>query len=375
MTRVAVTVEQSWHRVPGGTATSTVRTLQALVRTHPEVQVVGVAALHRGPAAPGVAPPVPVRHLPLPRHALYPSWQWARWPRVEAATGPVDVVHATTFAVPPAAAPLVVTVHDLAFLHDPHHYTTRGNRFFRRGLDLTVREAELVLVPSRQTAEDCVAHGVDADRIRLVPWGVAPATGTPPEVVASARLRYHLPRRYVLWTGTLEPRKNLSTLLAAFAQVARHGDLHLVLVGPLGWGDAVGDGPRPPADRVHALGFVPDADLQALYAGAEAFCYPSTREGFGMPVLEAMAHGLPVVTSEGTPMADLIDGDGDTTAGPAGLAVPATSPDALAAALLEVTGDRHDELAEAASARAASRPWSLTAALTAEAYGSVADRR
>ena len=122
--RVAVTVEQCWHRVPGGTATSVLRTLGAMQEAAAAgsgpcagIELVGAAAFHRHPAPEPFVPPVPVRHLPLPRRALYQSWQWLRRPRLEPSTGHVDVLHATTFAIPPRTAPLVVTVHDLSLIH------------------------------------------------------------------------------------------------------------------------------------------------------------------------------------------------------------------------------------------------------------------
>ncbi|NLD76094.1 MAG: glycosyltransferase family 4 protein, partial [Acidimicrobiales bacterium] len=145
--RVAVTLEQCWHRVPGGTATSILETVAAL-KERPDLEVVGVAARHAEPPPAPFQPAVTVSHLPLPRLALYETWHALRWPPVERATGPVDVVHATAVAVPPTRAPLVMTIHDLAFLADPSLVTRHGNRFFRRGTELARRHARLVLVPS-----------------------------------------------------------------------------------------------------------------------------------------------------------------------------------------------------------------------------------
>src|SRR5918999_1605935 len=116
--RVAVTVEQCWHVVPGGIATSTVGLLQALAE-RPDVEVVGVAARHREPPADPFAVPVPVRQLPMPRRVLYETWQWLRWPAVQRATGRVDVVHDMGSVGPPSRAPSVATIHDLWFLEHP----------------------------------------------------------------------------------------------------------------------------------------------------------------------------------------------------------------------------------------------------------------
>ena len=160
--RVAVTVEQSWHRVPGGTATSILSTLGALAG-QPDLELVGVAARHADAPPVDLVPPIPVQHLPLPRLALYESWHALGWPKVERATGPVDVVHATAVAIPPTDAPLVVTVHDLAFLADPTQPTRHGLRFFRRGTELARRRARLILVPSEATAAECRAVDPEAD--------------------------------------------------------------------------------------------------------------------------------------------------------------------------------------------------------------------
>ncbi|MFP5346584.1 MAG: glycosyltransferase family 4 protein [Actinomycetes bacterium] len=361
--RVAVTVEQAWHRVPGGTATSVLQALAALAQRD-DVAVVGVSARHRHLPPEAFRPPVPVRQLPLPRPLLYEAWHRLRWPAVQTATGPVDVVHATTFAIPPKRGPLVVTVHDLAFLADPQHFTRRGNRFFRRGLELTKREADLVVVPSTATLQECVAAGVDEDRLRLVPHGVRHLP-VAEDRAGAVRRRLGLDRPYVLWCGTLEPRKNLPTLLTAFAAVARtRPELDLALVGPTGWGDA-GLGSAPP-ERVRLVGFLDDPDLHAVYAGARAFCYPSIREGFGMPVLEAMSHGVPVVTSSGTPMEELV--------GEAGIAVPALDTDGVAEALLTATGPAHDDLARRARERAGRYSWERAADQLATVYREVAGR-
>lgn len=357
--RVAVTLEQCWHEVPGGTASSAIETVAAL-RERADVDVVGVAARHREPPPPPFTPSVPVRHLALPRAVLYETWQRLRWPRIQSATGDIDVIHATTMAIPPKSAPLVVTVHDLAFLDEPAHFTKHGLRFFNRGLALALADADVVLTPSRATFDACVKAGFDEKRLRVVPHGVA----VPTVAAANAREfaeKHGLPSRYVMWCGTIEPRKNVPALLKAFA-IARRRDpgLGLVLVGPKGWGDVSAESKPENQDGVRLLGFLPTNELHAAYVGARAFCYPSFREGFGLPVLEAMAHGVPVVTSEGSAMAEFV--------GDAGVLVEPSDVDAIAAAIIAVTGERHDELAAGAKAQAAHYTWANAAELTVSAY-------
>ena len=359
-------MEQCWHRVPGGTATSTLGTLRAL-QERDDLDLVGVAARHDEPPPAAFALPVPVAHLPLPRVALYEAWHTVRWPRVEQATGPVDVVHATAIAVPPTRAPLVMTIHDLAFLADPTQPTRHGLRFFRRGTELARRHADLVLVPSEATARECRDHGFDAERIRLVPWGVDVVPLSDAEV-QSARTAHGLDRPYVLFVGTMEPRKNLRRLVEAMAQLDGR-ELDLVLVGPEGWntdvaallatleGTSIG---------VHPLGFLAPDDLPPLYAGCAAFCFPSLREGFGMPVLEAMAQGAPVVTSSGTATAEV--------AGDVGLLADPGDAGAIAGALARILDDPAlaANLGARGRARAATFTWERTAELTAAAYAEVA---
>jgi glycosyltransferase involved in cell wall biosynthesis len=366
--RAAMTVEQLWQPVPGGSGTY-IRELVRALGDDDTAEVVGVAARGHGGHPIGELG-INVHASRLPRTALYQGWNSWRAPSIPRSCGDVDVIHATTWAIPPRSRPLVVTVHDLAFLRAPEHFTARGNRYFRRALNVALTDADLVLVPSLTTADDCHLHGFSPDRVRVVPHGVR-ARAVATSEVADLRARFHLHSPYVLWCGTLEPRKNLPTLLDAFADVAKHDpDLSLVLVGPKGWGrTAATISARlggPLAERVAVLGRLSDDDLQVAYAGARAFCFPSLWEGFGMPVLEAMAHGTPVVTSSGTSMAEFTEG--------AGLLVDPRDPDALAGAILDATGPRHDELAASASVRARDYTWAHVAEQTVDAYRSLAGR-
>lgn len=361
---VLLTVEQLWQPVPGGSGTYVRDLLGALV-ARPDLRMTGLAARHDAPPSEGwrLPPDVAVTSSRLPRRALYEAWSRVRLPRAGGPARPGALVHATTWAVPPARVPLVVTVHDLAFLRSPEHFTAHGNAFFRRGLEIVRREAAAVIAVSRATRDDCVRAGIPADRVHVVPHGVSHLPVTR-DAVDAFRVRHGLDRPYVLWCGTVEPRKNVDGLLHAYRQVADRTDLDLVLVGPSGWGDAP-DAVRDaasvlPPGRVHRLGHLAPPDLHAAYAGARAFCFPSWWEGFGMPVLEAMAHGVPVVTSGGTSM--------DEVAGDAGVLVDPADPDAIADALLRVTGDEHADRAARSRTRAADFTWERSAARTAEVY-------
>lgn len=362
--RAAVVIEQCWHRVPGGTATAVLDQVAAVAATG-RVDQVGVAARHGAPAPEAWRPSIPVSHLPLPRLALYRTWHRLRWPGVERATGPVDVVHATGYAIPPRTAPLVVTVHDVAWRRDPSMFTRNGVRFFEAGLRCTIDDADLVLCPSQATIDDCAAAGIERERLRHVPWGMTTVEVDDDEV-AAARERYGLTGRYVLCVGTLEPRKNLARLVAAF-EALPHRDVTLVVVGPEGWGESpVAEPAARLGERLRLTGFVPRSQLAPLYRGASVVCYPSLWEGYGLPVAEAMGAGAPVVTSAGTATEELV-------AGGAGLAVDPHDVDAIAGGLAAVLDD--DDLArrlrEAGRARAAATTWEDTAARTIAAYEEV----
>ncbi|MGZ4762879.1 MAG: glycosyltransferase family 4 protein, partial [Ilumatobacteraceae bacterium] len=317
-----------------------------------DVTLLGVAGRHAHVPSDPWSPPIPIGHLPIGGPLLYDLWLRGNWPKVERATGPIDVAHATTVIPCATDAPLVVTVHDLAFLHDPSQFTRRGNSIFRRSLDRIRRRADLVLCSSRATMDDCVGAGVAADRLRLVPLGVESSRADAMET-ARVRALYRLPERYLLFVGTVEPRKNLRGLVEA---VGRLDDpLPLVAAGSDGWGDI----DIPSGGDIRFVGFVPAADLGGLYAGAEVFCYPSEREGYGLPVLEAMAQGTPVVTSRGTAT--------EEAAGGAAVLVDPLDPDDIARGITEARSLR-GPLSEKGLERADKASWSETARLTAEAY-------
>jgi glycosyltransferase involved in cell wall biosynthesis len=359
--RVALTLEQSWHRVPGGTAVAALGMAGALA-ARDDVTVVGVAAKHRSPPPEAWRPPVPVEHLPLPRPALYESWHRLRRPRVERATGPVDLIHATTMAMPPRSSPVVMTIHDLAFVHEAGHFTTRGLRFFRKGLDLALAEADHIVCPSEATARDCVDAGFEFERVTVVPLGVVVSPASTDQI-AQVRRRHGLEAPYILWTGTIEPRKNLPRLLEAYR--ALDTDRTLALVGPQGWNEDLGPLIEGLGGRVRTLGFVPHAELGSLYAGADAFCFPSLLEGFGFPVLEAMAQGTPVVTSKGTSTEEI--------AGDAGILVDPLDAASIAAGMKTALEDRAvaDKLAEAGRRRAAGFTWERCGQGLADVYRGV----
>jgi glycosyltransferase involved in cell wall biosynthesis len=277
-----------------------------------------------------------------------------------------DLLHGVHYELPLACGlPQVVTVHDLTLLTHPEWHERSKVAYFGWALRRALRRAARVLCVSATTADDLlrVLH-VDPGRVDVTPLGtdLAPA---PPDQVAAVRERLGLTRPYLLGLGTLEPRKDLPTLIAAFGTLARELPHDLVLAGLPGWGGgevAAALAASGVAERVRLAGYIPEQDKAALFTGAELFAYPSRYEGFGLPVAEAMACGVPVVTTTGGSLPE-VAGDGAEL-------VPPGDPGALAAAVRKLLDDTaaREELVRRGRARAAQLSWDRCAALTAAAY-------
>jgi glycosyltransferase involved in cell wall biosynthesis len=280
-----------------------------------------------------------VRSLLFPVVMGYPVPAVPRLLTLESAVGASDMFHGTNYALPRArSACLVVTVHDLALLRYPHLGTAALSRFIRQ-MTRSVTEAKRVIAVSDATRRDIIdLLGTPAEKIRVIHNGYDQRFRPLPHTEARARVgeRYGLSEPYILHVGTLEPRKNLETLISAYARLRReryipHG---LVLVGDRGWKydpifqlvDQLGL-----RNAVRFTGAVPADDLPALYNAADLFVYPSLYEGFGLPPLEAMACGTPVVTSNVSSLPEVV--------GDAALLVDPHDEGALAEAMARVLSD------------------------------------
>ncbi len=299
--------------------------------------------------------------LPTERAPVRISWEQAIAPIITKRDR-LDVLFCPVNVVPLAGlVPSVVTVHDLAFLRLPEAFIPAKRRYLARMTRLSVHRARHVIAVSTQTKADIVAHfGLAPERITVIPNAADERfrPPTPGDDLAAFRRERNLPERYVLFVGTLEPRKNLPRLIHAFAQIARDDPgIGLAVVGASGW--LTSDiAPLVRAlgleSRIAFAGYVPDAELTRWYQAAMVFCYPSLYEGFGLPVLEAMACGTPVVTSNIGSMAEI--------GRDAAILVDPTDIDAIASGIrTSLQGDMSDVYSAAGWQRAQHYSWDRTA--------------
>ena len=345
--RLAVVLEQCLAPVPGGTGRYSREVAAALARTAaPGDEVVGVVAWHRDVRAAQVQG-ARLRRLPLPRRGLVAAWERGLGPAVDA-----DVVLAPTPLWPcRPVPPSVVVVHDAVPWTHPETLTPRGVAWHRRVVAAAARTAALVVVPTQAVADELAAH-VDLREVLVVGEGVTADLALPADADARAAA-LDLPERFLLTVATLEPRKGLDVLLAALGTPGAP-DLPLLCAGQPGWGGqdplamAAQAGLAP--GRVRLLGRVSDPDLAVLLDRATALVVPSRAEGFGLPLLEAMAVGTPVVTSDAPALVEVGGGAARVTP---------LDPGALAKALAEVADDEvlRSRMAAAGRERAAAFSW------------------
>ena len=345
-----------------------VRSLLAELIEDGDDEVLGIAFTLRRRGALAGQLPDGVRTVgpPVPARALQALWSRSELPTVTALGGRLDVFHGTNFVLPPTGrAAGVVTVHDLSFLRTPQT-VTRASLAYRTLVPRSIDRAGAVVVPSAAVAAEVAdEYPAAADRVVVTPLGVDPAwsTAIPPD--DGRRRRLGLPRDYLVFSGSLEPRKNLPLLLAAQRRLcARYGDWPpLVLMGPPGWGPSL-DLSGLPEGAVRMTGYLADDELHSVVAGARALVYPSLYEGFGLPPLEAFACGVPVVASDLPVIREVVGDDREMSR-----LVPPGDVDAVVDALeAQVRRTEAPDVAVRRRRRAAGFTWTVTAERTREAY-------
>lgn len=349
--------------------------LQRIARI-PDLDVTAFAVSWRGrdDLADVVPPGVRIVSRPMAARPLRLAWTRSNQPRIETWTGPVDVVHGPNYVVPPSRGARIVTVHDLTPLRFPE-LANRDTRDYPALIARAVRSGAWVQTPTEFVRAEVIEHfAVDPDRVVAVPYGVTPPAPLDDSTDAAAGRRLAGVTRYVLALGTVEPRKDLTALIAAFDQVAATDpDLGLVIAGQDGWGADAVDTASAQArhtDRIKRLGHVDESARAALLRGATVLAYPSRYEGFGLPPLEAMDVGVPVVATDAGSLPEVLgDAAEFVDAGlleddrPAGIT-------ALAEALRRVSTDDElrGELVRRGHSRAARYTWDATAEAVAELY-------
>lgn len=311
-----------------------------------------------------------LRSVPVSDRWLNIIWQRLRLPLpIQWVTGPLDLFHSPDFVLPPLGrTPAVLTVHDLSFLRVPECFVPGFREYLERAVSRAVGRARFILADSFSTRQDLIdLMGAEPERVTVLYPGVESrfAPIQDPVILDPVRARYDLPPRFVLGLGTLQPRKNFDGLVDAFGRLLATrsnepwlADLQLVIAGGKGWmyEETIAQVERLGLEkRVRFLGFVDDADLPALYSLAAVFAFPSWYEGFGVPILEAMACGTPVVAAKNSSLPEVV--------GDAGLLVSAADTDALAAALTRLLGEKdlRAELIVAGQGRARRFTWEKAA--------------
>lgn len=283
--------------------------------------------------------------------------------------GEFDLYHAMAFVAPVLLnTPTIVTVYDLTFMRYPERLTTARRLYLRMFTALTCRRAKRILAISQSTADDLVnLLDIPADKIDVTPLGYDTEQFRPlPNAEINAfRTLHNLPERFWLFVGTLEPRKNLVTLLNAYAQLPESERLPLILGGGTGW--MVDDifatiEKHNLSNHVTHIGFIPTADLPLWYNSAETFLYPSVFEGFGLPVLEAMACGTPIITSNVSSLPEV--------AGEVGMTLTPDNVEVWVQALQEAFHNREwrEQASQQGLQRAQQFTWEQTAKLTIDSY-------
>jgi glycosyltransferase involved in cell wall biosynthesis len=352
-----------------GIGRHSIESIRHLVKLHPEWEIVLLAAGGTGGLKDLNLPTIHLKAKLAPVVLSYGQLELAYW----AQRLQLDMLHDTSgmtaLSLIPASTKRIVTIYDVIPWIYPQSSTAWDRLVYRHWLPKIAHHCDAVLTISENSKADITRYlHVPAEKIHNISAGYSP-NFQPVDTPEIIRQRYHLPESYILYVGSVEERKNLVRVLWAFAQIRQAGfQQHLVIVGPQKWKYGAIKAAIDEANLgefVSFTGYVADSDLPALYSGAELFVFPSLYEGFGLPVLEAMACAVPVVTSNNSSLAEI--------AGHGALQVDPFDTNAIAQAMLAIlqNPDLARQLREAGLKQAKVFSWEHTARMTAEVYRQV----
>ena len=309
----------------------------------------------------------------FPNKLLDFAWSHYGVPTVERFTGNLDVFHSPHYQMAPTSrAAGVLTVYDLTFILQPELAIPSAVRHYAPKLKRYLKRAKYVVAISKDAAADIIDNfDFPSERIAVIYPGTTSMKESSEKDIERVRKKYGIDSGYIFFIGCIEPRKNLTRLIRAFEVSNLSGDFQLVLAGPKGWSsDEIYDTWRSSkcADRVLWPGYVDDDDIAPLYSGAAFFAYPSLKEGFGLPLLEAMSVGCPVLTSNISAMPE--------AAGEAARYVDPHDVDSIADGLITLAGDTklRDEFSRLGRIRAGLFDWDKSAEAMIDVYMMASER-
>jgi glycosyltransferase involved in cell wall biosynthesis len=299
----------------------------------------------------------------FPPKILELMWNKLHASNIESFIGQVDIFHSSDWTEPPANCMKITTIHDMLVYKHPEYLNKRIINTQRQKLEWVKKETDVVIADSKSTKQDIIDYlKIPENKIKVIYLGVDPIFSPQNhEQIEAVKRKYNIGGEYLLCVGTREPRKNLANTILAFKQL-KYRNEDLVIVGNIGWGKDIEE-----SHNIKVLNFVSRADLPFIYSGAKVFIYPSLYEGFGLPILEAMACGVPVVTSNQGSLLEL--------SGPSYVVDP-SSVDSIAKALTtfnNMSAKDGQTIIKSGLKHVAQFTWEKTAVQTLEVYKNVVD--
>lgn len=306
----------------------------------------------------------------IPNRILNVLWAYTAFPKFENLTGKIDIFYSPNFQIPPLKkSRSVLTIHDIVFYHSPELAMPSAVRHYKRRIKFYADRANIIVADSNATANDIVYHlGISRDNISVIYPGTIPLPHVTEPKGLEIKNKLRLPEKYILFVGCIEPRKNIARVFRAYGKSGLWKEISLILAGPTGWRfdelERVWNDLEC-KDKIIKLDYVTEKELTVLYENALFFIFPSLFEGFGLPILEAMSAGCPVLTSNVSAMPE--------AAGDCALFVDPLNEDAIEEGMSRLyhDGNLRQELSRKGKARASLFTWEKTAGELIEVFNSL----